>query len=336
MSNSYKIATMGSFNCTCDKEVEDPEVLDSKGERKFKHYDQNTNSSSLSNLRLNQLIESDLVNSKLFTIWKNQDIYLYPNIYSDEITNYSVLYLAKGKYTGEDLNKQPHGRGYFIRNKEELLEGLWEYGQLQGLARVISLNGDVFQGHFIMGEISGYGIRRNFNGKIYEGFWERSKESGHGNETYPDGSTFSGIFKEGKKCGRGIFLWADSSKYEGEFMNDKFHGKGIYTWSDGKKYDGVWYEGKMQGKGTFFWPDKSKYIGDFDNDMKHGKGKYYWPDGNIYFGSWENGKKSGLGTVFIHSKNMRIKGQWKNGVRVKWILTNTTMQSSECIPVSII
>ena len=45
------------------------------------------------------------------------------------------------------------------------------------------------------------------------------------------------------------------------------------------------------------------------------------PDGRKYIGGWFNGKQHGKGT-FIAANGQKKQGEWKNGVRERWIIFN--------------
>jgi len=49
--------------------------------------------------------------------------------------------------------------------------------------------------------------------------------------------------------------------------------------------------------------------------------KFIRPDGRKYIGGWFNGKQHGKGT-FIAANGQKKQGEWKNGVRERWIIFN--------------
>ena len=62
------------------------------------------------------------------------------------------------------------------------------------------------------------------------------------------------------------------------------------------------------------------YEGEFANDLKHGYGKLIWPDGKMYVGGWMHGKRHGIGSMSVNSTTAK-RGEWHNGVRIKWLDT---------------
>ena len=73
----------------------------------------------------------------------------------------------------------------------------------------------------------------------------------------------------------------------------------------------------MNGQGIYKWPDGRCYTGGYSNNKKDGYGVFVWPSGKRYEGYWQHGKQHGIG-VLIQNHETR-KGEWKNGLRVRWI-----------------
>ena len=65
------------------------------------------------------------------------------------------------------------------------------------------------------------------------------------------------------------------------------------------------------------WPDGRIYEGEYLNDRKNGKGILTYPNGNKYEGFFLNGQMNGEGYLTIN--NIRKKGLWNSGNRIKWI-----------------
>ena len=105
--------------------------------------------------------------------------------------------LLSGKYYGETKEGKPHGKG-----------------------KLITKEGDVFEGTFVNGE--------------GEGFFK---------VRYADGETFEGYFKKNLAEGKGKYLFKSRNLYEGEYKNGKCHGFGKLYYANGDKY---WYiNGKL-------------------------------------------------------------------------------------------
>jgi MORN repeat len=44
-----------------------------------------------------------------------------------------------------------------------------------------------------------------------------------------------------------------------------------------------------------------------------------WPNGKAYIGAWEKGKQHGVGIYSDGLKDVKKKGEWVAGKRVRWI-----------------
>jgi hypothetical protein len=203
-----------------------------------------------------------------------------------------------------------HGYGILIKNDGSLFEGLWEMGTLNGFCRIISENGDYYQGYVKNGIPEGQGTYRN-NNIIYTGQWTDGKMNGIGTEVLEDGSTYTGSFKYGVKNGKGKFTWPDGSYYEGDIKENNFEGLGLYVWADGRKYEGEWYKNEFSGKGEYIYRDKSIYEGDFIKHKRSGLGRMKYGPNREYYGFWVNDKQEGLG---CYTLNNDVKmGYWFHG-----------------------
>ena len=307
---------MGSLNCGCATEEPNPIISEYEGE---KNSSESKNSTIPGITKLSTLIKSESLNPHVLSLWNKLGPYSYPEYNNEEVAQWQKILLNEGTFIGECIENLPNGKGFIILNDGSLIETIWKTGKMHGKGRMTYSNEAVFVGPFADGVISGNGSLVHKNGRKFEGFWVNGKEEGFGKEIFADRSEFCGEYKQGKKTGKGIFKWVDGSKYEGQFFDDKFHGKGVYVWKTGKKYDGDWVEGKMHGKGNLFWPDGRKYFGEFCMDLKHGTGKYFWADGKVFIGGWAHDKMHGIGVICIHSKQIQLRGEWKNGIRVRWI-----------------
>ena len=211
------------------------------------------------------------------------------------------------------------GKGKMYHKSGAYSEGYWKNGLLFYRGRLITPDGDLYEGNFEYGKPSGICTFESFDLKnVYKGRWSRGKRNGDGHEIMANGAVYMGQYRKGKKHGKGVMTWRDNSKYEGEFRKDQVSGFGTYLWSDGRSYTGDVVNGKMHGQGTFQYPDGKTYTGDYIHDKKSGKGIYRW-DGKEYNGEWKDGKMHGLGYLTSPHKGMKMY-HFQEGTRVREIL----------------
>ena len=174
-------------------------------------------------------------------------------------------------YYGEwnQINNQKHGRGVLKWPDVLTYYGQFKMDNINGKGRIITKNGEEYEGDWIDNRANGFGVYKNKEVK-YEGKWKNDRQEGIGNETWNDGTNYNGEFIEGQKTGQGKFKYADGSNYIGSFLNNQLHGRGKYCWTDGREYFGDWKYNKIDGEGVFKWPDGRKYIGHYKQDKKNG------------------------------------------------------------------
>ena len=183
---------------------------------------------------------------------------------------------------------------------------------INGNGRVLSVNGDYYEGNFNFGKIEGYGIFYSNNDKYkYNGEFKENKFHGKGKIIYEKNNIiYEGEFNDGYKHGFGKITFYDKSYYEGNFEKNIFHGKGKFFFQNGKNYTGEWKNNKMDGEGNFYWENGAKYKGDYKNNMREGNGVYSFGF-NLYDGSWVNGIPHGKGTLLY--EGLRIVGIFRYG-----------------------
>lgn len=137
------------------------------------------------------------------------------NVYKGDVQNGKrhgkgmLLYADTGDvYQGDFEHGEPHGSGKYIKkemmdgNRDGVYEGLWTHGKLtavkKGKARMVSDNGDIYEGGFNHWKRHGRGKLIQYNGAIYKGMWKDGQRCGKGVQSYPDGYVFKGTFKDGK------------------------------------------------------------------------------------------------------------------------------------------
>jgi hypothetical protein len=108
-------------------------------------------------------------------------------------------------YTGETVDKVPHGKGVLT---------VVEEGPNKGNA---------VNGQFKSGKVNGQGSWRGASGSTYEGSWKNGEFHGVGTFTWADGSKYVGSFMDDKFHGRGTRYNADGSvECDGLWWNDDF------------------------------------------------------------------------------------------------------------------
>jgi hypothetical protein len=115
----------------------------------------------------------------------------------------------------------------------------------QGLGRLISFEGDCYEGKWVDNEPEGEGTYEGADPhRKYTGVWSKGLLSGRAKATYEDGSFYEGEFYHNKRQGRGKIKYLDGSIYEGDFKNNVMEGFGTLIGIN-HKYEGSWKDGKM-------------------------------------------------------------------------------------------
>jgi hypothetical protein len=232
------------------------------------------------------------------------------------VIKFSALYVNRSNcndiYEGMwNIDKKFNGYGILIKSDGSKYQGFWEWGQIHGIARFYTQNGDLYDGNFTKGIASGYGVFYHKDGTVYKGEWINDQPHGKGIEYFTDESKFDGNFYDGKKNGFGQFTWADGSTYTGFIQNEVFEGNGKYIWADGRIYEGSWKNNQMHGNGLLVYSDGTFYEGEFFSNLRHGQGKYQWNDNKYFQGTWNKGKQHGNGILFKNGQ--LLDGVWNNG-----------------------
>ena len=90
------------------------------------------------------------------------------------------------------------GFGIFLDSKGNKYIGEWKDDKIKGKGRIISINGDYYEGYFNDGIIEGYGIHYSkTNGYKYYGQFKNNKFHGKGKLVYEDQTSYEGYFFEG-------------------------------------------------------------------------------------------------------------------------------------------
>lgn len=175
-----------------------------------------------------------------------------------------------------------------------------------GRAKVIYVNGDVYEG--------GYNEGKQRHGKgtyTWNSLTPEVEEPEEDEEPLPPPPLviYSGQYRYGKKHGLGSMTYPDGSKYRGQWAYNKRHGRGTYFYKDGGKYSGEWKEGKRHGNGVFvFTKTESQLVGTFvDGQMVNGK--WLLLDGTVYTGNFKNSAPEGKGSFTLPNGNT-VSGQY--------------------------
>ncbi|OMJ73566.1 hypothetical protein SteCoe_27731 [Stentor coeruleus] len=214
-----------------------------------------------------------------------------------------------GRYEGDFIDSQEHGRGKFYYNTGEKYKGSWDKGQKSGLGFFQYSNHHIeYYGYWTNDMRNGQGVQyyedakyvgnfknnlRHGNGDyiwknewVYKGQWDEGKCSGMGKIYKPGGILFfDGFFNNFMRTGKGI-QYNNNGKYEGNFKNNKANGFGVYTWKSGVKFEGNWIEGKRNGPGIVYcnddvvvkidqWNDDEVVELDPDDKLHHFEGVFF-------------------------------------------------------------
>ena len=267
-----------------------------------------------------KFIELENNNTVIQELEKSLDkIKINYNKYIKSFLRPALLYKKdKSIYKGcWNFEGKKEGFGIFYDGKGNKYIGEWEKDQFNGKGRIISLNGDCYDGEFNHGVIEGNGIFISKKGGYhYSGQFKNNKFHGHGKLIYDDNTTYEGNFSEGYMSGEGNLLFRDGSYYKGTFEKNNYNGKGIFNFQDGRKYNGDWKNSVIDGEGVFSWDDDTKYKGHYKNFVREGNGVYSF-GANLYDGHWIDNMPHGEGTLL--NEGLRIVGEFRYGKMVEVI-----------------
>lgn len=129
------------------------------------------------------------------------------------------LHLKGGRYIGEIVNKQPHGKGRIEFNNGTSYEGDFYWGAMHGYGTFNMLSGDKYIGQLHQNNVHGEGKMEYGNGDVYEGHWRYGERHGQGKMTFNDGYVYEGMFRNNEMNGKGRLSFPDGSVYLGEFLH---------------------------------------------------------------------------------------------------------------------
>jgi len=222
-----------------------------------------------------------------------------------------------GSWDIKTLKKE--GWGILLDKVGNKYEGGWDKDIIDGYCRIISINGDYYEGEIANGIIEGNGIFYSDEKKmIYKGEFKNNCFDGDGEQIFQNFEKkiiYQGKFKNGKREGIGKIIFEDGNIYEGEFSNDNFNGEGCFRWTDGREYKGKWNNNKMNGKGIFIWDKNNWYEGEYKDNKREGFGIYQYGDNNYYEGKWLNNLPQGEGKINKDGKT--VEGVFRYGKMIR-------------------
>lgn len=151
-----------------------------------------------------------------------RDLYSKKWSYCPSVDRSKITLRPEGTFVGElDPCDRPREAIVFY-NEGFLYEGELLAGRREGLGRLISAEGDCYEGKWHDNEAHGEGIYEGASPKRkYTGVWQEGSLEGRGRATFEDGSHYEGEFHANARHGRGSIKYADGSVYEGDFRNNQ-------------------------------------------------------------------------------------------------------------------
>ncbi|XP_061344504.1 phosphatidylinositol 4-phosphate 5-kinase 6-like [Gastrolobium bilobum] len=190
-------------------------------------------------------------------------------------------------YTGQWLEKSPHGQGKYLWTDGCMYVGEWNRGSTMGKGRFSWPSGATYEGEFKNGYMDGKGTYIGSSGDTYKGSWVMNLKHGNGTESYPNGDFYDGEWRKGLQNGHGRYQWKNGNHYIGQWKYGVFSGNGTMMWNNGNRYDGCWEEGLPKGNGTFRWVDGSFYVGVWSKEPREQSGTYYPSDSSNVNLEWD-------------------------------------------------
>jgi hypothetical protein len=131
---------------------------------------------------------------------------------------------------------------------------------------------DVYQGEWQDGQMNGNGILRKHSGDVYTGHWRDGLFCEFGDVCFATGETYVGNWAQGLPHAMGK-VTSDGKVYLGHFVRGQKSGRGKLTWDNGWTFNGQWENDLREGRGELRDPSGALvYAGDYHHDMMHGRG----------------------------------------------------------------
>ena len=225
-------------------------------------------------------------------------------------SNNSIYYGEKNK-----LNNLAEGRGFLYFSSGTYYYGYFKNDVFQeGFGKSVNKKGSIYIGQFKQGSANGIGRLVSFNGNTYEGFWTNNKLDFFGIVDLKNGKQYIGDINEGFFSGVGILKYKNGNIYKGILKEGKMDGIGNIDYANKKNYCGEFKEGYKNGYGIMSWPNGEKYEGSWRKDTFK-FGIYHWPNGNVYVGNFKHDAVNGYGSFYSSLLGTIESGIWKDGKR---------------------
>ena len=231
-----------------------------------------------------------------------------PNTFHNTFLHYTKNTSIPSIYHGDtDINYKRSGYGIQLFKNGVKLEGIWKDDMFQGYGRMITLNGDLYEGIFTSDlKLNGSGMKRSLNGDVYIGMFMNGLKHGEGIEENNE-IEYKGQFINDLRNGKGVIHFKQKNEvYEGEFVKGNLNGVGIYKFVNEDVYEGMFKDGKMHGKGVYKWKSGEEYYGEYVKGIKEGNGVFKYVNGKVYEGAFKQGKPNGKGKMIV-KKNECVK-----------------------------
>ena len=268
-----------------------------------------------------------------YSIWGNQDEYLYEDEDSDEYWDEdedSDEYWDEDEDSDETLDEDDIWRLFGIGNEDEiefLNEVLKQDKKTKkNISDVWGIMCNAFDedewGVKEKGVLSKeYAITdEDYPDYYYEGQLKKNKPDGDG--ILENGSSgldiYIGEFSKGKYDGLGMECICETpSEYEvyiGEYKDGKKNGYGFHTLGNSYYAVGDFKKDKLDGTASVYMDGILRYEGELRKGKASGKGKSYYESGKLmYEGEFKNGDFNGKGTKYDEDGNEVYSGKWKDG-----------------------
>uniref|UniRef100_A0A7E4VGP2 MORN repeat-containing protein n=1 Tax=Panagrellus redivivus TaxID=6233 RepID=A0A7E4VGP2_PANRE len=112
-----------------------------------------------------------------------------------------------------------------ISDRVHHFKGRWKSGKLNGLAVILYVNGDKYEGYCVNGKPHGHGVHRSVDSAgalaIYVGGWSNGQRHGYGVYSVSK-DRYLGMWNNGQRHDRGCHITIDGVFHEGIFDRDRF------------------------------------------------------------------------------------------------------------------
>ncbi len=176
---------------------------------------------------------------------------------------------------------------------EEIIEGNWVDGQIEGWGKIITPTGTQITGLFIDSKLFA-GKKVYPCGLVEKGFFKDNKLV-KGDVIYSTGLIESGDFVDNKLV-EGTVTLSDGSIYSGKFFNN-FLINGKVQYADGDTLEGNWINGKLNGEGTATYKNIGIDKGTFVDGVFVAGTKYDFKLKTVEKGNFVNQLLQGPGSI---------------------------------------